>query len=171
MDIAADFATCWGAELDVISAVPNLKGVDGEDAVMESYKDDLEVRIKPLQESHPDLKINKQIVSGPAVSALTKASYDHDVVVVGSRGRGGFTGLLLGSTSQGLLQHAVGPVYVVPRKYVEAAESRLDTVPSSPAEVPTKSLEEIAGVEEIPVSAAEPEVAQQIEKTIDPDRQ
>ena len=51
------------------------------------------------------------------------------------------------------------------------AESRLDTVPSSPAEVPTKSLEEIAGVEEIPVSAAEPEVAQQIEKTIDPDRQ
>ena len=154
LDIAADFATCWGAELDVISAVPNLKGVDGEDAVMESYKDDLEVRIKPLQESHPDLKINKQIVSGPAVSALTKASYDHDVVVVGSRGRGGFTGLLLGSTSQGLLQHAVGPVYVVPRKYVEAAESRLDTVPSSPAEVPTKSLEEIAGVEEIPVSAA-----------------
>ena len=107
LDIAADFATCWGAELDVISAVPNLKGVDGEDAVMESYKDDLEVRIKPLQESHPDLKINKQIVSGPAVSALTKASYDHDVVVVGSRGRGGFTGLLLGSTSQGLLQHAV----------------------------------------------------------------
>ena len=170
LDIAADFATCWGAELDVISAVPNLKGVDGEDAVMESYKDDLEVRIEPLQESHPDLKINKQIVSGPAVSALTKASYDHDVAVVGSRGRGGFTGLLLGSTSQGLLQHAVGPVYVVPRKYVEAAESRLDTVPSSPAEVPTKSLEEIAGVEEIPVSAAEPEVAQHIEKTIDPDR-
>ena len=100
LDIAADFATCWGAELDVISAVPNLKGVDGEDAVMESYKDDLEVRIKPLQESHPDLKINKQIVSGPAVSALTKASYDHDVVVVGSRGRGGFTGLLLGSPAR-----------------------------------------------------------------------
>ena len=45
------------------------------------------------------------------------------------------------------------------------------SLPSSPAEVPTKSLEEIAGVEEIPVSAAEPEVAQQIEKTIDPDRQ
>ena len=121
-----------------MSAVPNLKGVDGEDAVMESYKEDLEVRIKPLQEAHPDLKINKQIVSGPAVSALTKAA---------------------------------GPVYVVPRKYVEAAESRLDTVPSSPAEVPTKSLEEIAGVEEIPVTKAEPEVAQKIEETIDPDRQ
>ena len=79
--------------------------------------------------------------------------------------------MLLGSTSQGLLQHAVGPVYVVPRKYVEAAESRLDTVPSSPAEVPTKSLEEIVGVEEIPVKTAPVEVAQQIETTIDPNRQ
>ena len=138
---------------------------------MESYKDDLEVRIKPLQESHPDLKINKQIVSGPAVSALTKASYDHDVVVVGSRGRGGFTGLLLGSTSQGLLQHAVGPVYVVPRKYVEAAETRLDTVPSSPAEVKPKALDDIKGVEEVPVAKAEPDVVEAIETKIDPDRQ
>ena len=170
LEIAANFAAAWDAELDVISAVPNMKGSDDE-GVMASFKDDLEVRIKPLEEAHPYLKINKQIVPGSAVGALTKASYDHDVVVVGSRGRGGFTGLLLGSTSQGLLQHAVGPVYVVPRKYVEAAETRLDTVPSSPAEVKPKALDDIKGVEEVPVAKAEPDVVEAIETKIDPDRQ
>ncbi|KAB5606749.1 universal stress protein [Bifidobacterium jacchi] len=171
LEIAAGFADAWDAELDVISAVPKMQGIDAEGSVMDSYMEDLNVRIAPLAEQYPNLKIRRSVVPGPAVGALTKASYDHDVVVVGSRGRGGFTGLLLGSTSQGLLQHAVGPVYVVPRKYVEAAESRLNTVPSSPSEVPTKSLDEISGVEEIAVPTADTEVARNIDATIDPDRQ
>ena len=170
LQIAADFAASWNAELEVISAVPEVKGVSSDDSVYDSYMDDLKTRVAPLQEKHPDLSVNCRIVPGSAAHTLTEASYSHDVVVVGSRGRGGFTGLLLGSISQGLLQHAVSPVYVVPRKYVEAAESRLDTVPGSPADVKPKPLDDISGVEEAPVSTASSEVVTEIEKTIDPKR-
>lgn len=168
LEIAADFAATWDAELDVISAVPKMQGVNDDQDMMNAYMDDLDVRVSPILDKHPGLKLNKSVVPGPAVDALTKASRDHDVVVVGSRGRGGFTGLLFGSTSQGLLQHAVNPVYVVPRKYVEAAETRLDTVPSSPAEVPTKPIDDISGVEEVSVPTADVEQAHDIESAIDP---
>jgi len=50
---------------------------------------------------------------GPA-KALLDAASDADMLVVGSRGRGGFQGLLLGSVSQQVLHHAKCPVVVVP---------------------------------------------------------
>ena len=53
LDIAASFANMWGAELDVISAAPKVQGSDGDKAVMESFMEDLEVRIKPIEESYP----------------------------------------------------------------------------------------------------------------------
>ncbi|MFT8704409.1 universal stress protein [Bifidobacterium aquikefiricola] len=172
LEIAAGFANGWGAELNVLSAVPNIDGLTGSDSpeergVMESYMEDLDARIKPLQVLYPNLRIYKSIVPGSAVNALTKASHNYDVVVVGSRGRGGFTGLLLGSTSQGLLQHAVSPVYVVPRKYVEATESG-DKNKQSAANMTAMSLDQISGVESVDVEKAKPEQIRDIEEHIDP---
>ena len=175
LQIAAGFADSWGAELNVMSAVPNISGLTGtgsaeEQSVMESYMDDLNTRIAPLLKTYPNLHVTKSVVPGSAVEALTQASKTHDVVVVGSRGRGGFTGLLLGSTSQGLLQHAVSPVYVVPRKYVEAEESGLKAAAEGGLIVETKDIDQITGVEQVSVDTAKPEQLADIESAIDPER-
>ena len=175
LQIAAGFADSWGAELNVMSAVPNISGLTGtgsaeEQSVMESYMDDLNTRIAPLLKTYPNLHVTKSVVPGSAVEALTQASKTYDVVVVGSRGRGGFTGLLLGSTSQGLLQHAVSPVYVVPRKYVEAEESGLKAAAEGGLIVETKDIDQITGVEQVSVDTAKPEQLADIESTIDPER-
>ncbi len=59
------------------------------------------------------------LVSGSAAHALLERAKGADLLVVGSRGRGGFGALLLGSTSQQCVHHAPCPVVVVPASWPE----------------------------------------------------
>lgn len=60
------------------------------------------------------LTIESEVVRGYTSSVLLEHAADADLLVVGSRGRGGFTSLLLGSVSHQCVHHATGPVAVIP---------------------------------------------------------
>jgi nucleotide-binding universal stress UspA family protein len=58
--------------------------------------------------------VKQELIQGPAASVLIEAARDADLLVVGSRGHGGFVGLLLGSVSQQVAQHPPCPVVILP---------------------------------------------------------
>lgn len=73
-------------------------------------------------EKYPDVEVLTSLPKeASAVLALTEAARDADLLVVGSRGQGGFRNLLLGAVSQGVVTHATCNVAVVRDKDIEAA--------------------------------------------------
>lgn len=74
----------------------------------------IERAMAPWRERFPDLPIEERLLTGHPVGVLAEQSAEAYVLVVGSHGRGGFRGMLLGSVSQSLLQHARCPLMVVP---------------------------------------------------------
>lgn len=67
------------------------------------------------RDKYPDVSVTQVIADGHPVDALLAEAESSKaaLLVVGSRGRGGFKGLLLGSVSRGVLHHATCPVAVV----------------------------------------------------------
>jgi nucleotide-binding universal stress UspA family protein len=66
----------------------------------------------PLSEKYPDVDVKVVVADGDPAQLLMDASHQAQLVVVGSRGHGGFTGLLLGSVGLHLIHHAHCPVLI-----------------------------------------------------------
>lgn len=62
----------------------------------------------------PGVEVRGELVEGPPAQALLDAARNADLLVVGSRGLGGFASLLLGSVSHQVSHHAPCPVVLVP---------------------------------------------------------
>ncbi|MFW6598020.1 universal stress protein [Propionibacteriaceae bacterium Y2011] len=124
-DLASDWANHEGIDLVLVAAwqTQTLIGMAGGWAmpVMQDATDQIEQgtvvmvdEVKSrLAERHPDLTVTATTVPGDPAAALVEASRDASLLVVGSRGRGGFAGLLLGSISHRVLHDATVPVAVV----------------------------------------------------------
>jgi nucleotide-binding universal stress UspA family protein len=68
-----------------------------------------------LEDPHPE-SVKIRAVHGFPVEELINASKEADLVVLGSRGMGGFTRMMLGSTAGQVVQHAHCPVTIVPHE-------------------------------------------------------
>lgn len=130
--IAAAFeeASSRGAPLVAVHAWSDVADEDfsGTIRIMPRWaavKDDeerlLAQRLAGWQEKYPDVEIRRVLRRDRPRHALLEAAEKAQLVVVGNRGRGGFTRMQLGSTGQALVQHAGCPVLVV-RPEVPVAE-------------------------------------------------
>ncbi len=86
--------------------------IDRAEALLKSW---LAESLAAYRDKYPMVKVRASVAEGRASTRLIKMSKTASLVVVGSRGRGGVTGLLMGSVSQSLLHHADSPVAIVRR--------------------------------------------------------
>src|SRR5690606_31745364 len=79
----------------------------------EEFRDELRKFAAPYVEKYPTVNVSTEAVRGKPGPILVRELVHADMLVVGSRGRGGIAGLLLGSVRQGVLHHSRCTVVVI----------------------------------------------------------
>ena len=134
LDHAVSIADIMKAELHIISVVPRVmmpvfpdEGfgaapvtaaqdmTDYQDRMKNIYEKSLAEAKRDISNHYPDLKVEVQLMEGrPSATIVDEAENNAmDLIVIGSRGLGGITGWILGSTSRRIVESCTKPVLVV----------------------------------------------------------
>lgn len=125
LDLAAQFASAWRTPLLVVAAWSvagsepwtEALGPEAAHAALEDARMGAEkvafTALEHVRSDHPGLSASASVVQGSADIVLAKASHEAGLVVVGSRGHGGFAGMMLGSVGHSVLRKASSPVAIV----------------------------------------------------------
>jgi nucleotide-binding universal stress UspA family protein len=105
----------WELSYVAASFVPGAYPASGEeiDDLRAAAQESLEATLRDVSPSSSQVDVELHAVEGAAAEVLVDESQVAELLVVGSRGLGGFSGLLLGSVSQQCAHHAACPVVIV----------------------------------------------------------
>ena len=98
--------------------------VDVEGVMQSSAQRLLDETTERLRGHYPGLEVSSKVQPGSANDALIEESEHAELLVLGSRGRGGFADLVIGSTTLHAASHARCPVIVVPGPLIDATSRK-----------------------------------------------
>ena len=123
---AVEHADKWNAELIIVSVVPPISPLvymgpapmyieEYNKAARESHQSVLTKSSTKIKNDHPGIKFETRLEEGRPADVIVEIAKDEDVdlIVMGSRGLGGITGWVLGSTSRHVVETCTKPVLIV----------------------------------------------------------
>ncbi len=111
---AADWALADSAALEVVTCTGDHPLADADPEALRSAAETIaRTAANRLRTTHPALDVTTRVEDSLAERTLIEASADAGLIVVGTRGRGAFTGMVLGSVSHAVIHGADCPVAVV----------------------------------------------------------
>lgn len=108
-------AVIWSSMGDLLGLAPG----ESADAVLQAAAEEVLGEAETRARSaNPDLEVTSRLVPGASAPALLDQAQDAELIVLGSRGLGGFTALLIGSVGIEVAAHAPCPVVVMRPRHV-----------------------------------------------------
>ncbi|WP_371613983.1 universal stress protein [Streptomyces sp. NBC_00454] len=114
LDFAFDEPTSGGRRCGSPAWQPPLIMLNDEEVALHAQRTLLSEATAGLSDKYPDVHVTHEVLAGHPVEELARAAEHALAVVVGRRGRGGYTGMRIGSVVHGLLHRAHCPVITVP---------------------------------------------------------